>query len=301
MDVEKAKSIINYVVTETKKLWQYWEVEWAKIDEVFLLRGYEQKGFDTANFAELLKQEGIFSIEQLGLILDRYEGNTKYNRDFAGSLTSRFYQEMKNGIYGEEGRRFFNCVETFRSKHYKAGQIFWKLLWYMLVSCNYLKNKYNASFSFFLKKKYAEYKDLLSIQDSDFLSIDAERWEKFKKDIKPWEELSGISANVFDFVIRDIKEAKFARDSYKLDSSNERFFKITGILKLLNDNLARENVVNFLKGLGLQYTLREINMGIYAYCSRTESHNFGFCRGKEKCKNCGVNNICEQNFGLVRK
>ena len=65
---------------------------------------------------------------------------------------------------------------------------------------------------------------------------------------------------------------------------------------MLNDNINRENVVNFLGQLDVPYTLREINKGIYTYCSETESVNFGFCRDKIRCKDCEVNEICEKNF-----
>ena len=98
----------------------------------------------------------------------------------------------------------------------------------------------------------------------------------------------------------DIIEAKFAKNSYKLDKANLRFLTVTGIFKLLN-KLDRENVINFLKGLGLPYTLREINKGIYTYCSKTEAKNFGFCYDKERCKECEINNICEKNFEEVKK
>jgi len=293
MDIEKAKTIITYVVNTTKKRWQQYDEKWEEIDEVFLARGYEQGGFEAWKFAEYLKRENIFSIEKLGLILVKYKGDIKYNRMFAGSLISPFYLDLKNGFYGDEGKKFYKCVSNF---HGKAGAWFWSKLWQLLVCCNYLKNNYNASFSCFLRKKFAEFFKVINIQDSDFLSMDEGLWKQFKKVKKPWKELYGIGENVFDFIVGDIVEAKFVKNSFKLDSANLYFLKVSGIDKLLNSNLSRENVINFLLRLNIPYSLREINKGIYTYCSETESGNFGFCRNKHKCSYCGINNICEKSI-----
>jgi len=298
MDIEGAKRIILYVVEKTKHRWDQYYEDWENIDEVFLRRGYEQGGFECWKFIGLLKEQGICSINSIGKILDKLDiqKNKKYNRDFAGSVSSPFYQGMKNEEYGIEGYKFYKCVENYLEKEEnKKGNSFWKLLWYMLVCCNYLKNNYNASFSYFLKKKYCEYKKIPDITDSDFLNISPEDWEEFKKLKKPWKELYGIGENMFDFIVGDIKEAQFAINSFKLDSANKHFLKITGISKLIED-LNEKNVINFLKKLNLPYTLREINKGIYTYCSKTESSNFGFCRNKTICKMCGISDICEKNF-----
>jgi hypothetical protein len=293
MDIRKAKTIITYVVNTTKIRWQQYDEKWEEIDSVFLSRGYEQGGFEAWKFAEYLKKENIFSIEKLGLILDNYKGDIKYVRIFAGSFISPFYQDLKNGLYGDIGKKFYKCVNNF---HGRAGAWFWSKLWQMLVCCNHLKNDYNGSFSYFLRKKFAEFNKVTTIHDSDFLSLDEKLWKEFKKVKKPWKELYGIGENVFDFIIGDIVEAKFVKNSYKLDSANLYFLKVTGIDKLLNSNLNRENVINFLLWLNIPYPLREINKGIYTYCSETESGNFGFCRSKQKCSYCGINNICEKNL-----
>lgn len=50
------------------------------------------------------------------------------------------------------------------------------------------------------------------------------------------------------------------------------------------------------KNIDLPFSLREINKGIYTYCSKTESENYGFCRNQNKCKMCNVQNICEMNL-----
>jgi len=294
MDLEKAKRIILYVVEKTKPRWDQYYEDWENIDEVFLRRGYEQRGFECWKFIELLKEQGICSINSIGQILDKLDEqkDRKYDRTFAGSLSSPLYQKMKNGECGIEGYKFYKCVENYKGK---GGMSFWQLLWWMLVCCNYLKNNYNGSFSYFLKRKYCEYKKISDITDSDFLNIPPGDWEQFKKDKKPWEELYGIGENVFDFIFGDIKQAKFVMNSFKLDSANMYFLETTGISKLI-ENLNRENVVNFLKKLNLPYTIREINKGIYTYCSETESQNFGFCRDRRKCDECKIHDICEKNF-----
>lgn len=297
MNKENAKKIIENAVTKTQMRWQQYGISWSKIDEVFLQRGYEQGGFNCRIFVEKLNNNGIFSIEKIGLILDNGNKNVlrKYKREFAGSFESPFYQDMKSGTYGDEGKKFYNAIKEFKDEKNKAGAWFWKKLWQMLVCCNYLKNNYNSSFSFFLKKEFADFKHTPQIQDREFLSIDPDDWQKFKETKKPWNKLYGIGENVFDFIIGDIIEAQFVKDSYKLDSANKRFLKITGIAELLSD-ISRENVTTFLNNLKLPYTLREINKGIYTYCSETEATNFGFCLKIEKCKECAVNDICDKKF-----
>jgi hypothetical protein len=71
--------------------------------------------------------------------------------------------------------------------------------------------------------------------------------------------------------------------------------KVTGIYRLISP-FDRETTMEFLKQLGLQYSLREINKGIYTYCSITEAHNFGFCRSQSKCQDCAVIDICNRNL-----
>ncbi len=294
MNIKEAKSIITYVVNFTKKRWINYEEKWENIEEVFLSRAYEQGGFEFFKFADLLKKENIFNISYLGLILDKYNDDLKkYNRNFAGSLSSPFYLNLKTGYYGKEGIKFYKCAKNFSGK---AGAWYWRQLWQMLICCNYLKKYHKGSFLYFITKKFQEFIDSKNIESIDFLQMDEELWDTFKKAEKPWKELYGIGENVFDFIMGDIIEAEFVKNSYKLDSSNLYFLKVTGITKLLNYDLTRENVINFLKELNLPYTLREINKGIYTYCSETESHNFGFCHNIQKCAYCGINSVCKKHL-----
>ena len=161
----------------------------------------------------------------------------------------------------------------------------------MLICCNYLKNIYNGSFSYYLKSKFADFKGITDISDEKFRNISVNEWEEFLKKEKPWEELYGVSFNVFDFIMGDVVELKFVINSYKLDSANEHFLQVTGLLKA---PLYRNDVIKYLKQLGLHYTLREINKGLYSYCADTVKE-YQFCH-KEKCTICGINNICEKNF-----
>ena len=130
------------------------------------------------------------------------------------------------------------------------------------------------------------------ISDEQFFNISLEEWEEFKKKAKPWNELYGVSINVFDFIMGDIEELKFVKNSYKLDAANERFLKVTGIFESPTD---REEVITYLKKLDIPYTLREINKGLFSYCAETVIE-YGFCQGNEKCGECGINNLCQKNY-----
>jgi len=297
MNSEQASRIILYVVEKTEPRWREFDEHWGNINRLLLSRGYEQGGFLAGDFVKILDFRGVSSIEKIGGILDNYKGKTSYNREFAGSLEKPFYQDTKNGVYGEEGKEFFKSVQEFRGKH---GAWFWSKVWQMLVCCNYLKNNYRGSYSYFLKRKYAGFKKMPDTSDAEFLSISSQDWESFKIAKNPWKELCGIGVNVFDYIVADITEAEFVKESYKFDSANQYFFRVTSIEKIV-ENINRENVIDFLKQLNLPYALREINKGIYTYCSVSEAKNFGFCRDRITCEKCGVNDICEKNIDAVRR
>jgi len=53
----------------------------------------------------------------------------------------------------------------------------------------YLKTNHGGSFAIYLKKKYAEYKNLQRISDADFMVITIDEWEDFKKRKQLWNEL----------------------------------------------------------------------------------------------------------------
>lgn len=293
MESKKIKKIVVNAVETTRWRWEQFALNWDVIDKIFINRGYEQQGFETWEFTELLDYHDIFSIKSIGKILDNYDGYQKYNRDFAGNLKNSFYYEMKNGKYGQEGLKFYKSIKEFKGN---PGRSFYRLLWWMMVCCNYLKNNYRGSFAYYLKEKYSEYKGLPQISDKNFSKINSEDWEKFKKVKKPWAELYGIGKNVFDFIMGDFVDLRFVENSYKLDSANIRFLKSTGIYE---GKIEHDEVIRFFENLNLPYTLREINKGIYTYCSNTEAKitgKFGFCKNKEKCIACKVNDICEKNL-----
>jgi len=184
-------------------------------------------GFDDWIFVDFLEKYNICSIDKIDKILDKAKFERKYNRELAGSLEAQLYQDMKNGTYGSEGESFYKSVKEFNGC---KGAAYYKLLGYMLVTCNYLKEKYKASFSNYIKTQYAHYKRLENISDVRFLKISVKEWEQFKKEEKPWNELYVVGIIVFDYIMGDVVELKFVEDSYKLDSANERLLKITGII-----------------------------------------------------------------------
>ena len=122
-----------------------------------------------------------------------------------------------------------------------------------------------------------------------------------KKIKKPWNELYGVGLNVFDYIMGDVSELGFVKNSYKLDSANQRFLTITGIFECDPKDLDHGEVVDFLSELDLPYSLREINRGLYAYCSKLGCDKYCFCREPEKCDECKVNKICKQDFDKFKK
>lgn len=288
-----AEKIIVNAIETTKPTWSTWGVHWNELNDVFLYRAYDQLGFDDWIFASVLKKNNLLSIEKIGSILDHGNFERKYDREIAGSLTGPLYILMKKGVFGEEGINFYKSVNEFAGR---KGAAFWKLLWQMLICCNYLKNNYKGDLGYYLKVKYAEYKDLSNISDNEFLSMSNEEWTDFKESTNPWNELYGVGLNVFDYIMGDVEELEFVKILYKLDSANKRFLTVTGIFNCLPHELEYKEVINYLEQLNLPYTLREINKGLYAYCSKLGCDKYCFCRNPDKCVECNVNDICKKEF-----
>ncbi len=297
MNINNARGIITYVVKATKWRWLQYDQSWNDIDRIFIQHGYEQGGFHMFKFVPLLEKRRIFSIERLGAIISNsFIKTNKYDRNYAGSLEAPFYVMLKNGKCGSDGSRFYDAVHFFiHNKVGRPGRFFWRLLWQLLISCHYLRLNYDSSFARFLLTEYANFCGKDKISDTDFLSISTEQWETFLQKRKPWKKLYGIGENTFDFIVGDIVEANFVMHSYKFDSANQHFFKVTGISELI-DPFDRNGTINFLKQLELPCTLREVNKGIYTYCSDTERDNFGYCRSPLKCQECKVSEICNRKF-----
>jgi len=291
MKKEYACTIIKNAVEKTRPTWTGFDESWDNTEKVFICRAYDQMGFDDWIFVDFLEKYDIYSIEKIGRILYNTNYDKKYSRDFAGSLESQLYQNMKNGIYGAEGKSFYLSVKEFNGR---KGAAYYRLLWYMLVSCKYLKENYDASFSNYIKNQYAQYKGLNHVDDKKFQNISVNEWEDFKEKQKPWNEIYGVVINVFDYIMGDIVDLKFVNESYKLDSANERFLKTTGIIN--KSQMNHENVKKYLLSLNLPYSLREINKGLYCYTSELGKDNYGYCRTPKKCESCSVNDICEKKF-----
>lgn len=289
MNPENARKIILNAVETSEPLWSKWEVEWKEIDDVFIKRGYERLGFNGGMFAENLEANGIFSIEKLGMILDNYNRKEKHDSENVNSLEPTFYKELSKGLYGDEGKNFYISVRDYKGPGFK-----WQLSWQLLVCCNYLKNSYNSRFSYYLKKKFADFSNKSNVSDNDLFGISLETWEDFKK-TEPWADLYGIGINTFDYLIGDIKDFDFNKNSFDFDTPNAKFLIITGIFE--KEGLDRKKAIELIQRLDLRpYTLRQINKGIYAYCSKTESKTYGYCLNPIKCEDCQVNDICEKNF-----
>lgn len=296
MDRTQAKTIILHAVKTTEPRWREYAEHWKDINEIFIRRGYEQQGFLCSKLTDALEVRGIFSIPKLGSILSRYEVSAKYDREFAGALTAEFYEGLRKGSGGEEGQLFEEAVrEFFNKKLGSPGRTFWRLNFYMLQACAYLKEYYSGDFSSFVISKYKAFANKPDITAEDFLKTPVSDWERFLTATKPWTGLKGIGPNVWDFIFGDIVEAYFAEHSYKFDSANQRFLNVTGISRLIAP-FEREAATRFIKKLEIPYTLREINKGIYTYCSKTEKEKYGFCWERVKCESCAVNPICEKNI-----
>ena len=297
MDKEAAAKIIDYVVTVTKPRWQEWiHQRYEDLDDMFITRGYEQGGFQVAIFYDILKSKGIGSIYHLGKILDGYRGERKYTREEKGGFNSNFYIDLMRGKYSDVGQKFYESVwEFLKIRKGKPGRNIWQILWWMLVCCRDLKSNYRASFKYYLKKKFAEFRGVDTISDEAFCSITPLEWREFVKRKPPWNELYGITNNTFNYIIRDVNEFEFNKEAFKLDSANLHFLEVTGIGRAF-DLKNEENIIAFLKTLGLKYSINEINSGIYTYCSESEKSRFGFCRNKERCLECKVYEYCEKNI-----
>lgn len=296
MEKSKAKIIIQNAVETTRPRWSQYDESWNNIDSSFIYHGYEQQGFQLFKMRPVMEKLNIFSIDNLGNILLKYPHKRNYAKEFAGSLTSEFYSDLQKGVCGSDGKLFVDAVRIFLDKKMgNPGKTFWKLLYEMLQGCTFLKQNYSSSFGKYVTSKYASFKNMRTISELDFLNITVSEWEIFLAKAKPWSDLMGIGPNVFDFIFGDIVEAQFVEHSFKFDSANQHFLKVTGISQLI-DPFDRAATALFLKDLDMPFSLREINKGIYTYCSKTESANYGYCRDRSKCLDCRVNAICNKEI-----
>lgn len=296
MDRFRAKIILHNAVESTKPRWSQYAESWKNIDVIFILRGYEVGGFQFFKMKPILEDRGILSIDCLGSILPKYLYARKYERQHFGSLTTDFYLALQKGDCGREGQLFEESVRIFLDRKMGSkGMMFWKLLYQMLQACAYLKQHYSSSFAKYVISKYTTYANIQHVSDNDFLDITISEWECFLAKAKPWSEILGIGPNVFDFIFGDIVEARFAENSYKFDAANQHFFNVTGIARLITP-FDREATIRFIKDLEMSFSLREINKGVYTYCSKTESASYGFCHERHKCKICKVKDVCDKNI-----
>ena len=297
MTINKSKQIIHHAVTITKPRWLTFVMRWKDADRVFLLRAYEQGGFEAYKFVELLDQEGIGSIQEVGKILGVAQGLSKsYSRPLAGSLDAPFWLEMAQGKYAENGRKFARCVGRFlKEKPGKPGAFFWRQVWNMMNACAFFNRASCGSFAEYLKRKLADACGRTTVSDAEFLNVPSDTWRLFVEKGKPYKDILGVGENVFDFLMGDFDDARFSRDCFKFDASNSHFLKVTGISDLIAP-FDRDHTIAFIRSLDLPYTLREVNRGIYAYSSETEAKHYGFCRSSAKCAVCRVKTLCNKRL-----
>lgn len=292
MNQDHAKLIVQNAVAVTQPRWRCYEQSWSDIDVIFIRHGYEQQGFRFFRFAPYLSERGLLSIDALGSILGDSQYAAAYDNTYAKGVDSVFFGELRAGKFGDNGRLFADATRLFQQAEPKnCGRFYWMLLWHMLQACTYLRSHHGASFAGYVMTAYAQFARRSRLSGADFLEISEADWLAFLRTARPWQPLKGIGENTFDFIFGDIVEARFAKDSYKLDSANEYFLKVTGIASLIG-SLERKAVMEFLRNLNLPYGLREINKGIYTYCSVTEAENYGYCRNVHRCRDCAVSTIC---------
>ena len=300
MNEATAKRIVHHAVAITEPRWRTYAVSWSRIDSVFLERGYEQQGFRCARLVQALEKHGVASIGALGSILDERASRARYDNKYAKGTDAPFYAQLRDGRFGENGRLFDEAVRAFLERDPgSGGRFFWMYLWSMLRACHYLREKHGSSFATYLLSEYRRFAGKADLAPTNFLAITGPEWREFLVRVKPWKPLPGIGVNVFDFIMGDVIEARFNDDSYKFDSANQYFLEVTGISALIAP-FERERVIEFLRSLRLPYTLREVNKGIYTYCSDTEAENFGFCRSLRRCQECAVADLCEKRLGSPR-
>lgn len=296
MDANLARRIVLNAVETTRPRWEQYARSWQDIDTIFLRHGYEQQGFRFFRLVPFLEEAGVFSIDALGSILDETHATASYDPAYAKGLDSDFYAQLQRGSFGPTGVLFEQAVRALKVKEpASCGRFYWKLLWYMLQACAYLRRHHKSSFARYVISQYAHAAGLGSVPERVFLGTTEDAWQRFLQGVRPWKHLRGIGPNVFDFIFGDIVEADFAKNSFKFDSANQHFLTVTGIASLIVP-FQREPTMWFMQALDLPYTLREVNKGIYTYCSMTEAENYGFCRRLAKCSSCAVMDICERNL-----
>jgi len=297
LTLNQAKQIIKAIFRETKPTWEKWMTPYRELDYTFLKRGYEQLGFDCDNFVNnFLSKYGIGEIEKIGKIIKNLgyiEDNYKYQRDFSGAIDAPFYSKLKQGKAGEEGILFYRAVRDFLNSETRKGASFWRLLWCMLVSCQFLNKNYRGSFRLFVINKLSEFYSK-TFSDTTFKNLSILEWKKFLS-TKPWQFLLGIGPNTFDYIFRDTPELTFAKGTFKLDTSNIKFLNITGIWDLRDKSLSGKRKVykELLNRICEDIPISEVGKAIYAFSAKGGRN---LCNPPKACSTCIVESICLKNF-----
>jgi hypothetical protein len=208
LNITHSSRIIQNAVSITEPRWREYTQKWQDIDYLFIAHGYEQQGFRIFKLVPLLKKRGIFSVDVLGSILSSHLLHLPYRADFAKGVDSEFYRRLRIGDYGEKGKLFDDAVMHFYMDERKnCGRFYWKLLWYLLQACSYLRNYRQSSFKLFIINEYRLYCGNQELSETQFLEISETEWRKFTSTVQPWKPLKGIGENVFDFIVGVIIEA----------------------------------------------------------------------------------------------
>lgn len=313
MTLENGKKIIDYVVNfpptkEKISKWEFYSIQ--NIDYWFLHRGYEQQGFASWELLKILgrnllgrsdperlKSRGKELIAKLGVLLSAEEKRIrKYDRAVFGGLDARFYSDLKAGKKGEIGTHFYAAVCEFSgARDVSKSGMMWRLIWLMLKGCSQLVENYEGSFLRFLEVEFSKTLNREVTADT-FGELTFEDWEKIAK-AKPWGPISGLGPQTFPYIIRDVKEISFGDRLSKLDSTNVKFMKRTGIYGLADPTLTNEDekYKSVMDTVRNGHDIRLVNRAIYLYCSKTENPK-PFCYSEKACVNCGIKNLCSQEF-----
>jgi hypothetical protein len=308
ISLEKGKRITSHIINQPyiKKELLKWEIYSLKdVDYWFLHRGFEQQGFNSGAFLKIagknmidancaIKKEGKELINNLGFLLEDSNYN-KYEREFFANIDGPFYTSLKNNEKGETGKNFYKSVKEFLDKPNIGKSNMWKLIFWMMNSCRYLNEEYENSFKNFLFEEFGKSLNK-KISFENVNNLYYTDWKIIEKN-KPWLKIYGIGEETFSFILRDAMEISFKDYLIKHDSTNIKFFHRTGLDRLAEPNLIddRDKYLDVMQKIKGKYSLREINIAIFLYCSKTFNKK-PFCSNIENCNDCGIQNICLQDF-----
>ena len=262
---DKAKKLLKIVMDETSEHTKKWLRSYDDLDYLFLERGFDIGGFQSALFLEYLKKHGVDTVDKIGSIFQTLEKQgASYLHSYPRQKASRhtkllfglkikppgkilqFLEDLDKGKGGEHGKQYFKAIISFfkfktsNGKKISKGLKVWEIIWAYCWNCRYLRENYDSSFKKMIRSKAEEWLTLNGYDENfiakfPYIKLERSDWEELMLHILEniRKELKQVGKETAAWILRDVQEfAEAGRVLMKFNTNNRNFLLKTGLLLL---------------------------------------------------------------------